>query len=148
MDTSGGRITYDAAVSSVTGERMTGVAVGFGLVGILLTGWLVFSEVFLEDTCPDLLGIPACFLVLAGYVAATAGAWMVDSELGDLLLYVGAGVVSAIAVYLSIGQLRGTASCPMFEGLPMCYMSLIAGSSMLLADQIRRRIPEPRGSRS
>ena len=123
----------------VTSEYLTGFLVGLGLVGVLLTSWLVISELFREPTCPPLLGIPACYLVLAEYVAATVGAWLAGSRVGDVAFMVGAVAVTVIGVNFSVGQLRGTAECPTFEGLPMCYVSLFTGVTLLVVDQIRRR---------
>ena len=132
-------------MSRITSERLTGANLGLGFVGVLLTTWLVLSEIFREPTCPPLFGIPACYLVLAGYVAATVGAWLSEERVGEVSFYVGAGAVTLIGVYFSIGQLRGTAECPTFEGLPMCYVSLLAGATMLAVDQVRRRLPTSTG---
>ena len=130
-----------APMSRITSERLTGAIFGLGFVGILLTAWLVFSEIFREPTCPPLLGIPACYLVLAGYVAATIGTWMSGKKIAAVSFYVGAWAVTLIGVYFSLGHVRGTVECPTFEGLPMCYVSLLAGATMLVLDQARRRLP-------
>jgi len=45
-------------------EGLTGIIVGMGCIGVLLTAWLVISQPFRGPICPDLLGIPACFAVL------------------------------------------------------------------------------------
>jgi len=125
---------------AVTAGRLTGIIVGFGAVGIALTGWLVLSELFREPTCPSLLGIPACYILLGAYVAATGGAWFVDTMAGNALFLVGAGPVTLIGLWFSANQLTGAAECPSFEGLPMCYVSLLAGATMLTADLLRRRL--------
>ena len=143
--TSTGATSIITSMSRITSERLTGANLGLGFVGVLLTTWLVLSEIFREPTCPPLFGIPACYLVLAGYVAATVGAWLSEERVGEVSFYVGAGAVTLIGVYFSIGQLRGTAECPTFEGLPMCYVSLLAGATMLAVDQVRRRLPTSTG---
>jgi len=127
-------------MSRVTSERLSGFLIGLGFVGVLLTSWLVVSQLFLKPTCPPLAGIPACYLVLAGYVLATVGAWLAGGKIGDVLFYVGAGVVVLIAIYFSTCQLQGTAQCPKFEALPMCYVSLFAGATLLAVDRFRRRL--------
>ena len=129
-------------MAQITKERLTGILVGFAAVGALLSTWLVASEVFREPTCPSLLGIPACYLVLAAYVAATIGAWYVDTRGGDVTFHIGAVAVTAIGIHFSIGQLRGTAECPTFEGLPMCYVSLLTGVTLLVLALLRRRLPK------
>lgn len=126
-------------MSSISSERLTGAIVGVGLVGILLTGWLVASELFRKPTCPELFGIPACYLVFVGYLAGVVGAWKYRSRVGDGMFYVGAGVVVVIGVYFTASHIGKTAECPLFAGLPMCYASLLAGSSMIAFDQFRRR---------
>jgi len=129
-------------MSTLSRERVTGFIVGLGLVGTLLTSWLVVSELFREPTCPSLLGLPACYLVMAAYVAATAGAWRV-SAVSNATFLTGAGLVTLIGIYFSVGQLRGVAECPTFEGLPMCYVSLFAGVSMLGAYRVRAGLAHP-----
>lgn len=124
-------------------ERLTGIIIGFAAVGVLLTGWLVLSELFREPTCPQLLGIPACYIVLAGYLAALAGAWALDKTAGSALFLVGAGIVTVVGAWFSINELTGALECPTFEGLPMCFVSLFAGASMLVLDLVRRRLREP-----
>ncbi len=116
-------------------ERLTGIVVGFGFVGLVLSTWLVYSELFREATCPQLLGVPACYLVLAGYVIATIGAWRSH----DVTFYAGAVPVTLIGVYFTLSHLGNTAQCPSFEGLPMCYLSLATGFSMLALYEIARR---------
>lgn len=125
-------------MTRLTSERIVGFNFSLASVGVLLTSWLVISEMFREPTCPKLLGVPACYLVLIAYLAAAIGAWNTGSEFGRRAFLIGAFAVTAIGVYFSLGEIRGTAQCPTFEGLPMCFVSLFAGTSMLIADQIRR----------
>lgn len=125
---------------SVTAERMTGVIVGLGGAGALLSAWLVASELFRQSTCPPLLGIPACVIVLAAYLLATVGAWR-SGRAGDGLFFIGAGIAALVGVNFSVAELGGAAACPSFEGLPMCYASLLTASTMLVVDAARRRLP-------
>ena len=73
------------ATTPFAAERLTGFIVGPGTVGLLLTSWLVISEILREPTCPDLLGVPACCLVRAGYAAATVEAWLGAGGAGDTM---------------------------------------------------------------
>jgi hypothetical protein len=125
---------------ALTPERLTGIIVGFAAVGVMLTGWLVLSELVREPTCPPLLGIPACYVVLAGYLAALAGAWAIDASAGRAVFLLGAGVVTVVGIWFSINELTGALECPSFEGLPMCFVSLFAGTSMLVLEAARRRL--------
>ena len=124
-----------------TAEQMTGFLVGLGSVGIMLASWLVVSETFIRPTCPLLLGLPACYIVLVAYLLATLGAARFRHRAGDASFLLGTGVILAIAAYGSWSQLRGTVQCPSFEGLPMCFGSLSFGAILLAGDQVRRRLP-------
>jgi hypothetical protein len=124
---------------SISPERLTGFNIGLGFVGVLLTGWLAISELFRGPTCPTLIGVPACYIVLAAYLGATVGAWFSGTTAGNALFVAGAGVVTVVGAWFSIAQVLGSAECPTFEGLPMCYVSLLAGVTMLAIDQVRRR---------
>jgi hypothetical protein len=104
----------------------------------MLTGWLVLSELFRAPTCPLLLGIPACYIVLAGYVAALAGAWIPDAKVGSVAFLTGAGVVTFVGAWFSFNELTGAIECPSFEGLPMCFVSLFAGATLLALESFRR----------
>ncbi len=121
-------------------ERIVGFNFSLASVGVLLTSWLVISELFRDPTCPKLFGIPACYLVLIAYLSAAIGAWNTGSESGRVAFIGGAFAVTAIGVSFSLGEIRGTVQCPTFEGLPMCFLSLFAGGSVLATDQIRRAI--------
>ena len=121
-------------------ERLSGIIIGFAAVGLILTGWLVLSELLREPTCPELLGIPACYALLLAYLVTLAGAWMPDTTVSRSLFLVGAGAVTVIGAWFSFGQLAGTLECPAFEGLPMCFVSLFAGLSILALDEARRRL--------
>jgi hypothetical protein len=48
-----------------------------------------------------------------------------------------------VGAWFSIDELTGALECPTFEGLPMCFVSLFAGASMLVLDLVRRRLREP-----
>ena len=121
-------------------ERLTGIIVGIGVVSCLLVLWLVVSEISLRPTCPDLLGIPACYAVLAAYGVATGAAWFPVSRAATVLFYLGTGAALVIAIWLSSCELGGTGTCPSFEGLPMCFTSLLGSGTMLALDLIRRRL--------
>lgn len=126
-------------MNSVSSERLVGLIVGLAFTGALLTLWLVASELFREPTCPPLLGIPACYLVLAAYGMAAVGGWRLAQPAGERVLLTGAGGVTVIGIYFSVNQIRGVAECPTFEGLPMCFVSLLAGITLLALWMVHRR---------
>jgi hypothetical protein len=47
-------------------------------------------------------------------------------------------VVAVVGAWFSFNELTGAIECPTFEGLPMCFVSLFAGASMLALESIRR----------
>ena len=57
-----------------------------------------------------------------------------------MLFLAGAWLATLIGVWFSANQLVGAAECPSFEGLPTCFVSLLAGATMLAADLLRRRL--------
>jgi hypothetical protein len=133
---------FRQTIAFVSRERLTGVIVGMGFIGVLLTAWLVFSQLFRGPTCPDLLGIPACFAVLGAYVLATGAAWFPESRRAAVVFYASAGAALVIAIWFSYCEVRGTASCPTFEGLPMCFTSLLGAATIIGVDVLRRLLPE------
>lgn len=122
----------------MTQERLTGVIIGMGLVAIILSTWLVYSQLFIRPTCPALFGTPACYFVLACYIVATVAAAFPGSSRSGFLFYIGVGSALAIAIYASSSQVAGSVTCPSFEGLPMCFTSLLAAFTMIGADVWRR----------
>lgn len=126
--------------AGVRPDRLTGVIVGIGFVSALLVLWLVVSQVFLGGSCPDLFGMPACYAVFSAYAIATGAAWFPESRTASVLFYLGTGIAVAIAVWLSSCEVRGTVTCPAFEGLPMCFTSLLGSTTMLALDLLRRRL--------
>jgi hypothetical protein len=131
----------------MTQERLTGVIIGMGTVAIILSTWLVYSQLFVRPTCPELLGIPACYLVLVCYLVATISAAFPGSASAGILFYAGIGSALAIATYGSSGQATGNVTCPSFEGLPMCFTSFLAAFTMIGADVWRRAGAMGRGVR-
>jgi len=73
-------------------------------------------------------------------VMAAVGALKMGPNDTNRMFLVGAGVVTIVGIYFSVNQLRGVTQCPRFEGLPMCYVSLLAGISMLGATWLRPRV--------
>jgi len=71
--------------------------------------------------CPSIGSVPACYLVLAGFVLALVG------HLGHFrkLFLGGLGFPTALALFASIGEMGGFIECPKTDsGIPMCYISL------------------------
>ena len=71
--------------------------------------------------CPSIGPVPACYVVLVGFLTGLIG------HLGGIrkTFLVGLGVPTALAAFASVGEFFGFIACPRTErGIPMCYLSL------------------------
>lgn len=117
-------------------ERITGLVVGLAFSGLVLSSWLTWLEISSGSVCPEVLGVPACYLVMFGYAAVVSGAWKSEPT-GVGAAFLGAALVAGVGGYLSVLELSGQEVCPRFAGLPMCFVSAAAGV-LLLAGLARR----------
>ena len=107
---------------------MTGLIVGLAFTGVLLTLWLVTSEIFREPTCPPLLGIPACYLVLVAYGLATVGGWIATRSSGQESL--GYGRIEDMVAGLEVGQSNASPVplAGMYVGLVVMLLAYLFGA--------------------
>lgn len=71
--------------------------------------------------CPSIGPVPACYVVLVGFLTGLIG------HLAGIrmVFFVGLGVPTALAAFASVGELFGFIVCPRTDGgIPMCYLSL------------------------
>lgn len=71
--------------------------------------------------CPSIGPVPACYLVLAGFLLGLVG------HLANLraVFFAGLGFPTVLALFASVGEVFGFVECPKTEGgIPMCYISL------------------------
>jgi len=100
---------------------------------------LVMKEYRVTNVCPKILGIPACYIVLACFVTALFGHFM-----GIKYLYFGfVGIVTLIASTGTLGEVFGFAKCPRTAGgIPMCFISLSICVSLLFFKYMQLRSME------
>jgi len=84
------------------------------------------------EACPLIGFIPACYIVSLSYLAMGIAILLCNKKLVWLFL---AGAIPVIA--LALGgtslELLGYPTCPRSaNGLPLCYLSLVAGLGMML----------------
>lgn len=112
-------------------------ALRIGLIGVCLGVLSGIIPISLEqfrtgEACPNIGIIPACYVVSVAYIAmALAGViwWRIALK----LFLVGAVPVITLAFIGTATELSGTPTCPRSAGgLPLCYVSLTLGVSLLL----------------
>lgn len=86
---------------------------------------LSVSHLMNGSTCPKVLEIPACYILifLVGFILISHLNYLKDY---NILFFGGAGLTILIAIYASISHIKGTLECPkLFGTIPMCYLSLL-----------------------
>jgi hypothetical protein len=78
------------------------------------------------NACPDMLGLPICYLVSLGYLSMLASQFVSTNSLKAKLFYSGWFVVFVIAT-LGVGfELYIADICPKHSlGIPLCFVSFI-----------------------
>lgn len=94
-----------------------------------------------KDICPKIFGIPACYIVLLFFLL-TLGSHIFQSYIGmRLWFYTFLAVPFLLALSGTITELSGTVVCPRTPGgTPMCYISLLICSSLLVFKILERRV--------
>ncbi len=99
-------------------------------IGTVGAGLLVYDEVTQYNVCPKLLGIPACYIILACFVIPFITHIL---KWNNRIYFIFTGFAFAIALVASIMQFTGNGECPKTaNGTPMCYYSLLLFSSLIL----------------
>ncbi len=108
---------------------------------LLGAGALALRELRDPSTCPDLAGIPACFIVLGCAAVSLASRALPDPARFRVLLF-GAAPAVALAAVATVLQITGQSQCPKGPGgIPLCYPSLLLFGTLLALDfaRVRRR---------
>jgi hypothetical protein len=98
-----------------------------GLIAVGLYGALSVSYKTVTGTspCPDVAGIPACFVVLAGYSFMLAASLLQPAKRYKILFLVGWLPVFLLAATGTVFELFNGNTCPKSSaGLALCYVSL------------------------
>lgn len=102
-------------------------------------GALALGELRNPATCPDLLGIPACYLVF-GCATLTMGSRLLRNPVRIVVFLLGAGPAFGLALVASALQLMGGVQCPKGPGgVPLCYLSLALFGTLLALEAARYR---------
>ena len=82
--------------------------------------------------CPKLMGIPACYIILACVLGAVIS-FLLAAPMSSWVYFVATGLATTIAVAGTVGQLSGLTECPKTSGgTPMCFISLGVFSCLIL----------------
>ena len=99
----------------------------FGLYG---SGSLAYNEFLQAGTCPNIGGIPACYIIFTCLLIPFITHIFNWSKLVYFLFTL---IALTIAVIGTLGQLLNKVQCPKTsEGIPMCYISLIIFTSLIV----------------
>lgn len=118
------------------------------IINILLQGLLIFwvfgswmlsyDEFRNWPICPTLLGIPACYIILAAFIILLS---LHLSKANKYYFYALASVPISIAAYGTFFQIFGWIECPKTDAwTPMCFISLSMFSSITILKYIHSKL--------
>ncbi len=93
-----------------------------GLYGALSVSYTTITG---TAPCPDVQGLPVCFVVAIGYLMMVASLFMLNKAWKKRIFLSGWLVVFLIAVTGTLLEVMNGNTCPQSaDGLPLCYVSL------------------------
>lgn len=109
----------------------------FGLNGTLALARREFAS---GHICPKIIGIPACYIILACLLLILLSQTQLLKD-KYRLYYLGVGLALAIATFGTVGNYLGYLSCPQTDsGTPLCYLSFALFASLLVLRLINSRV--------
>jgi hypothetical protein len=120
-----------------------------GLIAVGLYGSLNVSYDTLTAVapCPALAGIPACFVVLAGYSLMLIGVVLQPKAKFKLLFLAGWLPVFLLAITGSAFELMNGNTCPKSEsGIALCYLSLLFSIGVIVFYAFYLKLPSAKTS--
>ncbi len=115
-------------------SMITYIIVAILLFGSYGAGSLAFQEFTQGNICPKILGIPACYIILACFIVPLIVHLF---KFNNLLYFLATGLAWSIATYGSIMQIRGIIECPKTSGgTPMCFISFGIFTTLILLKSI------------
>lgn len=94
------------------------------IFAILGAGSLSFDDWTHQNTCPTLIGIPACYIVFSFFLMAGISHF-VNTVKSNKLFFLLMAVPGLLALVGTVTELTGTGICPRNDsGIPMCFISL------------------------
>ena len=120
-----------------------------GLIAVGLYGAFNVSYDTLTGVapCPAIVGIPACFVVLAGYSLMLISVVLQPLAKFKLLFLAGWMPVFLLAITGSIFELMNGSTCPKSEsGIALCYLSLMFSIGVIVLYAFYLKLPSAKAS--
>lgn len=109
-----------------------------GLYGALSVSYTTITG---TAPCPDVQGLPVCFVVAVGYLMMVTSQFMPYKEWGKWIFLSGGLVVFLIAVTGTLLEIINGNTCPQSDdGLPLCYVSLTLSILILVLSFLNQKI--------
>lgn len=108
-------------------------------IGVLGAAGVVASEIEQPGTCPRVLGIPACYIGLAVFLAIAVSPYLKPPPVGRWVFWVPVVAGCAMSLFGTVGELTGRLECPRFAGVPLCFLALALFLGLLV---LRLRWPK------
>lgn len=115
----------------MTGKVIKGLSLILSLGGVAVSLLLVYNEFINSGFCPRFLDMPACIVVL-GVFCLSAVASLFWGRLAAVIKVFSAVAGLIPAVLFSYRTLSGVGVCPVFMGVPLCFVSLATFAVLLI----------------
>ena len=109
-----------------------------GLYGALSVSYTTITG---TAPCPDVQGLPVCFVVAVGYIMMVASLFMLNKAWKKWIFLSGWLVVFLIAVTGTLLEIMNGNTCPQSaDGLPLCYVSLTFSILILVLNFVNQKL--------
>lgn len=117
---------------------LLGLLLATGLYGALSVSYTTITG---TTPCPDVQGLPVCFVVTIGYVMMVASLFILNFGWKKRIFLSGWLVVFLIAVTGTLLEVINGNTCPQSaDGLPLCYVSLTFSILILVLNFVNQKI--------
>ena len=102
-------------------------------VGVVTSTLLALAEFNSPGTCPPypIVGIPTCYIILVIFLAIGGSTFVEDRKSSRVIYFMATLVGLATATWFSGNQIFGTAKCPQFLMIPLCFIAFLTYSTLL-----------------
>ncbi len=99
--------------------------------GILVeVGFLIFKAVN-EKPFPEIINIPSGIIFIGIFLLVGISALIKNRFFNHLLVYISSVAGLILATFISSKHILGVANCYMVEGLPVCYLWVLAFAGII-----------------